>query len=224
MSAKFTPGPWSKRAIAAALRAAHKHDGGWIDELGDGENMPDEDDAHLIAAAPKDREDGMSSELKPCPHCGSTRVALQARHPRISPYFVECRTCDARGARSEDREEAIAFWNLRPIEDALRDRIDALEWLRECVDLEQDRRDKTRSSLTWWENMWKKAEADFADEDEEYAYLGHEWAKERMDSLKAEFLATFEAARRAVEPKTMPRCPDCGQRLDTEECGCGGDA
>ena len=53
MSAKFTPGPWSKRAIAAALRAAHKHDGGWIDELGDGENMPDEDDAHLIAAAPE---------------------------------------------------------------------------------------------------------------------------------------------------------------------------
>lgn len=53
MNAKFTPGPWSKRAIAAALRAAHKHDGGWIDELGDGENMPDEDDANLIAAAPE---------------------------------------------------------------------------------------------------------------------------------------------------------------------------
>ena len=53
MSAKFTRGPWSKRAIAAALRAAHKHDGGWIDEIGDGENMPDEDDAHLIAAAPE---------------------------------------------------------------------------------------------------------------------------------------------------------------------------
>ena len=53
MNAKFTSGPWSKRAIAAALRAAHKHDGGWIDELGDGENMPDEDDAHLIAAAPE---------------------------------------------------------------------------------------------------------------------------------------------------------------------------
>lgn len=49
--AKFTPGPWSKRAIAAALRAAHKNDGSWIDELGDGENMPDEDDASLIAVA-----------------------------------------------------------------------------------------------------------------------------------------------------------------------------
>ena len=53
MSAKFTPGPWSEKGIAAALRAAHKHDGSWIDELGDGENMPDEDDAHLIAAAPE---------------------------------------------------------------------------------------------------------------------------------------------------------------------------
>lgn len=50
---KFTPGPWSEQAIAAALRAAHKHDGSWIEELGDGENMPDEDDAHLIAAAPE---------------------------------------------------------------------------------------------------------------------------------------------------------------------------
>lgn len=53
MSAKFTPGPWGGKAIAAALRAAHKHDGSWIDELGDDENMPDEDDAHLIAAAPE---------------------------------------------------------------------------------------------------------------------------------------------------------------------------
>lgn len=53
MSAKFTRGPWGERAIAKALRAAHKHDGSWIDELGDGENMPDEDDAHLIAAAPE---------------------------------------------------------------------------------------------------------------------------------------------------------------------------
>lgn len=52
MSAKFTPGPWSKMAISAALRAAHKHDGSWIDELGDGENMPDKYDASLIAAAP----------------------------------------------------------------------------------------------------------------------------------------------------------------------------
>ncbi len=50
---KFTPGPWGEKAIAAALRAAHKHDGSWIDELGDGENMPDEDDASLIAAAPE---------------------------------------------------------------------------------------------------------------------------------------------------------------------------
>ncbi|GEB79767.1 hypothetical protein DDE01_11820 [Desulfovibrio desulfuricans] len=55
------------------------------------------------------------TELKPCPHCGSTRVALQARHPRILPYFVECSTCDARGARREDREAAIAAWNRRPV-------------------------------------------------------------------------------------------------------------
>lgn len=55
------------------------------------------------------------TELKPCPYCGSTRVALQARHPRILPYFVECSTCDARGARREDREAAIAAWNSRVV-------------------------------------------------------------------------------------------------------------
>ena len=50
---KFTPGPWGVKAIAYALRAAHKHDGSWIDELGDSENMPDGGDASLIAAAPE---------------------------------------------------------------------------------------------------------------------------------------------------------------------------
>lgn len=36
-------------------------------------------------------------------------------------------------------------------------------------------------------------------------------------------VATLEAENAALRGK-QPRCPDCGHRLDTEECGCGGDA
>ena len=76
----------------------------------------------------------MSDELKPCPFCGSPSVTTQARHPRISPYFVECSTCDAKGARREGHEAAIAAWNSRPIEDKLQARIDALEWLWDALE------------------------------------------------------------------------------------------
>lgn len=69
----------------------------------------------------------MSDELKPCPFCGSPSVTTQARHPSILPYFVECSTCDARGARREGREAAITAWNNRPIEDKLQARIAKLE-------------------------------------------------------------------------------------------------
>ena len=125
----------------------------------------------------------MSKRLKPCPFCGSPSVTIQARHPSILPYFAECSTCDARGARREDREAAIAAWNTRPFEDklrqhdddgmyldghedgyfegyqaagnawredvdALRERIDALEWLREV--------EKTNRGMDEWHPDWKK--------------------------------------------------------------------
>ena len=65
----------------------------------------------------------MGEELKPCPFCGSPSVTTQARHPSILPYFVECSTCDARGARREDREAAIAAWNLRAEDDPVAKKI-----------------------------------------------------------------------------------------------------
>lgn len=72
--AKFTPGPWGGKAIAAALRAARKHDGSWIDELGDGENMPDEDDASLIAAAPEMYEALEDSVRLMCNNCNACEL------------------------------------------------------------------------------------------------------------------------------------------------------
>lgn len=49
---KYTPWPWSKKAIAAILRNASKHDGIWLEECGEDEYIPDQDDASIIAAAP----------------------------------------------------------------------------------------------------------------------------------------------------------------------------
>lgn len=50
--------------------------------------------------------------------------------------------------------------------------------------------------------------------------------RDRVATLEAENsrlrASGMEAMRRAEE--NVPRCPDCGHRLDTEECGCGGDA
>lgn len=73
----------------------------------------------------------MSEELKPCPFCeGNAGVTCDG--PESAEYYYgECRKCQAIGEASESWHEAVAAWNTRPIEDALRDRIDALEWLRE---------------------------------------------------------------------------------------------
>ncbi len=53
-----TPGPWNVCRIYALLRYARKQWGHWDrdeddDPLWTNGNMPDEDDAHLIAAAPE---------------------------------------------------------------------------------------------------------------------------------------------------------------------------
>lgn len=50
---KHTPGPWSKKAIAAILRNASKHDGNWLEECGEDEYIPDQNDAALIAVVPE---------------------------------------------------------------------------------------------------------------------------------------------------------------------------
>ena len=48
-----TPGPWSVEAIYALLRFGRKSGGSWDDIGEEHEFFPDEDDANLIAAAPK---------------------------------------------------------------------------------------------------------------------------------------------------------------------------
>ena len=48
-------------------------------------------------------------ELKPCPFCGSYRVALNDNYP----YYVKCRDCLNRTSRWKKKELAIERWNRR---------------------------------------------------------------------------------------------------------------
>jgi len=50
---KCTPGPWDRDGIYYLLRFGRKNYGPWDDEIEEGNWMPDEDDADLIAAAPE---------------------------------------------------------------------------------------------------------------------------------------------------------------------------
>jgi len=50
---KGTPGPWDRDGIYYLLRFGRKNDGPWDDEIEEGNWMPDEVDADLIAAAPR---------------------------------------------------------------------------------------------------------------------------------------------------------------------------
>lgn len=56
----------------------------------------------------------MTDKLKPC-MCGSTDLEIL----HSATYFVWCQKCFANGSPRISREEAISFWNIRPIEGAL---------------------------------------------------------------------------------------------------------
>jgi hypothetical protein len=87
-------------------------------------------DAHWRLALARDRRTGdypMTQVTKPCPHCGGPAQVVYA--PAKDVWYVQCdddEQCplfDAMGAR----DTAIAAWNTRPLEDALRARIAELE-------------------------------------------------------------------------------------------------
>ena len=73
----------------------------------------------------------MTDELKPCPFCNSAMYAEDATFFRDRTggdlWIVSCPRCEYALPSRVKREDAIAAWNTRPAEDALRARIAELE-------------------------------------------------------------------------------------------------
>jgi len=69
-----------------------------------------------------------SDELKPCPKCKSSDVAIEIWPDNpLGPLRVGCKACQYSPDWWENtREEAVEYWNTRPIEDALRSEIELL--------------------------------------------------------------------------------------------------
>ena len=67
----------------------------------------------------------MSEELKPCPFCGSEAMIQHTR----KWYFAVCCNpdCETTGLCDLGVSGATEVWNIRPIEDALKDQIAGLE-------------------------------------------------------------------------------------------------
>jgi len=70
------------------------------------------------------------TELKRCPFCGATAVLVSNCDPANGKllYYVMCEGCSLESqVKTEDKEDAIGYWNYRPIEDDLRTSISKLE-------------------------------------------------------------------------------------------------
>jgi len=68
----------------------------------------------------------MTEKLKPCPFCAgkNPRITTTTAYPDTPRetvwYAIECNICDATGDWDLGESGAIAKWNTRPVEDALR--------------------------------------------------------------------------------------------------------
>ena len=103
----------------------------------------------------------MSEELKPCWDCGSPEVEVGVVDTYGLAYWVECTACGACTGQHYNERDAIDAWN-RPAENAvLRDRIDALEWLREVENVDRtmsewhpDKGKKKKEASDRRDNAW----------------------------------------------------------------------
>jgi Lar family restriction alleviation protein len=71
-------------------------------------------------------EEKAQEEAKPCPFCGQDKHLAMAAG-RSWGNIVFCEICEAIGPVRNTYDSAVAAWNTRPAEDALREHIDKLE-------------------------------------------------------------------------------------------------
>lgn len=68
----------------------------------------------------------MSEELKPCPFCGMTSLIIEDYQP-MQDVHVVCKDCGAKVSFDGIRYTVASRWNMRPIEQALEQRIEKKE-------------------------------------------------------------------------------------------------
>ena len=68
----------------------------------------------------------MSKELKPCPFCGETRLTIEDNQ-KVRDVHVLCKDCGAKTSFDGIRYDVAGRWNVRPVERALKSRIEELE-------------------------------------------------------------------------------------------------
>ena len=68
----------------------------------------------------------MNEELKPCPFCGETRLIIE-NNQMVQDVHVLCKDCGAKTSFDGIRYSVAGRWNCRPVEDALKRRIEELE-------------------------------------------------------------------------------------------------
>ena len=68
----------------------------------------------------------MSKELKPCPFCGETSLTIEDNQ-MVQDVHVLCKDCGAKTSFDGIRYAVAGRWNVRPVERALKSRIEELE-------------------------------------------------------------------------------------------------
>ena len=68
----------------------------------------------------------MSKELKPCPFCGETSLIIEDNQ-MVQDVHVLCKDCGAKTSFDGIRYAVAGRWNVRPVERALKSRIEELE-------------------------------------------------------------------------------------------------
>jgi Lar family restriction alleviation protein len=81
----------------------------------------------------------MSNPLKPCPFCGGDGAVAELFE--AGDWLPSCRVCGVTGRAEASREAAIAAWNHRPAEDALR------------AEMEQVRAERYACEAAWSEAL-----------------------------------------------------------------------
>lgn len=76
------------------------------------------------ATSTKARRKVSEETLEPCPFCRCEDIEIDIALYGVCYYCMEC---GAESRRGKNSQEAAEYWNSRPIEDALRKRVEELE-------------------------------------------------------------------------------------------------